>query len=223
MIFDYFNRREKVIIFFLLFTFGLGMLIDLTGRENFNQHYAQEDGFVEYMTALGLLLISLLQFKRFFTFKNTTIWWKTGVLLTALLFFLGAGEEISWGQRLLGVESGEFFVQNNAQQETNLHNLVVGGKKVNKIIFTQLLGLGVLVYLLLLPFLYRKKEWVRSLANRFAIPVARWPQVITFLVFTLFVLTIRADRKWELFEMMFALMFYLMFYNPLNKNEVYTA
>lgn len=221
MIFDYFNRREKGVLFFLLITYALGMLLDLTGRENFNQHFAQEDGFVEYMTALGLLLIAVLQFIRFFTSKNTTVWWKTGVLLTVLLFFFGAGEEISWGQRLLGIESGDFFVQNNAQKETNLHNLVVGGKKVNKIIFTQLLGLAVMVYLFLVPFLYRKKVWAKGLINRFALPVARWPQVIAFLVFTLFMLTIRADRKWELFEMMFAFMFYLIFYNPFNKKEIY--
>lgn len=221
MIFDYFGRREKLVIFFILFCYGLGMFIDLTGVENFNDHYAQEDGFVEYMTALGLLLIALLQFKRLFTFKNTTLFWKIGVFITAVVFFFGAGEEVSWGQRIFGIESGDFFKQNNAQQETNLHNLVVSGKKVNKIIFTQLLGLIILLYLLLVPVLYRKVKGLRQLINKFAIPVARWPQVVTFIVFTLFVLTIRADRKWELFEMMFALMFYLIFYLPLNKNEIY--
>ena len=32
-------------------------------------------------------------------------------------------EEISWGQRILGTESPEFFLTHNIQQETNLHNV----------------------------------------------------------------------------------------------------
>ena len=41
----------------------------------------------------------------------------------ALIFIFGAGEEISWGQRIFNVESSEYFLENNAQGETNLHNM----------------------------------------------------------------------------------------------------
>ncbi|MGB8983581.1 MAG: hypothetical protein WCC12_17060, partial [Anaerolineales bacterium] len=43
----------------------------------------------------------------------------------ALLFFFGAGEEISWGQRILGFETPETLAQVNKQDELNLHNLSV--------------------------------------------------------------------------------------------------
>lgn len=43
--------------------------------------------------------------------------------LVALFCLFVAGEEISWGQRLFGYYPTEFFLENNFQQETNLHNL----------------------------------------------------------------------------------------------------
>jgi hypothetical protein len=43
----------------------------------------------------------------------------------ALLFFFGAGEEISWGQRIFGFETPETLAQVNKQDELNLHNLSV--------------------------------------------------------------------------------------------------
>ena len=41
----------------------------------------------------------------------------------ALIFFFGAGEEISWGQRILGFQTPESLSQVNKQEEFNLHNL----------------------------------------------------------------------------------------------------
>jgi len=48
-----------------------------------------------------------------------TLWYLgTAVLCTFLL-----GEEISWGQHILGFASSEHMIEINAQAETNLHNL----------------------------------------------------------------------------------------------------
>ena len=44
------------------------------------------------------------------------------VLLTLAMFFI-FGEEISWGQRILGIASPEFFLEHSFQQEINVHNL----------------------------------------------------------------------------------------------------
>ena len=40
-----------------------------------------------------------------------------------MLFLFGAGEEISWGQRILGFQTPEPLSQVNRQEEFNLHNL----------------------------------------------------------------------------------------------------
>jgi hypothetical protein len=39
------------------------------------------------------------------------------------LLFVAAGEEISWGQRLLGIETPSVLVDGNRQDELNLHNV----------------------------------------------------------------------------------------------------
>ena len=92
----------------------------MTKPEYFNNTCTGEDQTVEYGTAIMLLCVSLLCLFRLFTMsKGKSITWKIGVFLFSLLFLFGAGEEISWGQRIFGIESGEYFMQNNAQKETN--------------------------------------------------------------------------------------------------------
>lgn len=44
-------------------------------------------------------------------------------LLVGVFCIFVAGEEISWGQRLVGYAAPEFFLRANVQQEVNLHNL----------------------------------------------------------------------------------------------------
>lgn len=211
------TRTEKLGYAFLAFVFILSLYFGFTDTAYFDNHFAVEDGPVEYGTAFMLLCISLLCFYRlFYLGKSKPILWKVGVLAFALVFFFGAGEEISWGQRIFGIESSEFFLQNNAQRETNLHNLVVGGKKVNKIIFSQLLMLAMVVYLLVMPYLFRKKQWVKNLANKFAVPVVKWQHTIAFISCTLLVAINPASRKWEVYELAFGVIFLLIFLAPLN-------
>ena len=81
-----------------------------------------EDGPLEWIQFLEYSLSSLLAFLVFIRQKkkkelNTIIWF-----MIALLSFLIAGEEISWGERITGI--GIDSISNlNVQGETNLHNL----------------------------------------------------------------------------------------------------
>ncbi len=49
---------------------------------------------------------------------------RVGDLMVRLFCVAAAGEEISWGQRLFGYLPPPLFLERNAQQEANLHNLV---------------------------------------------------------------------------------------------------
>jgi hypothetical protein len=66
--------------------------------------------------------------------------------LVALFCLFVAGEEFSWGQRLLGYQPSEFFLERNIQQEANLHNLV----SAREILSYALIGFGIV-----LPTLWR--------------------------------------------------------------------
>lgn len=184
----------------------------------FDNNFAAEDGVVENATALLLLFSSFLLFGRFFALKTRKkITWKIGVIILALLFFFAAGEEISWGQRIFNFSSGDFFEERNLQKETNLHNLTIGETNLNKLIFGRLITIFLIVYLLILPLLYKRYKVVKTFMDSFAIPIVRVHQVAAFLVSTLVILFINSGRKWEVYEFCFALIFLLIFLNPLNK------
>ena len=90
-----------------------------------------EDHFFEIIGASSLFITSLLFLYGFRVARKALD--KTWVSLIkqlvylglALLFFFGAGEEISWGQRIFGFKTPESLVQVNKQDELNLHNLSV--------------------------------------------------------------------------------------------------
>ncbi|WP_372744550.1 hypothetical protein [Lutibacter sp.] len=213
---------DKIAYSFLIIIFGLGIYFANTDLVYFDEVYTVEDGFVENGSAIFLFISSMLLLYRFFKlFKYKKTLWKVGILAMAIVFFFGAGEEISWGQRIFNIESSEYFLQNNAQQETNLHNMVVDGKKINKIIFSQLLTIILVLYLIVTPFLYRKYDWIKNLINMFAVPVVKWQYTIAFLVGTALLVFMNSNRKWEIYELSFSVIFLLIFLNPLNKG-IYT-
>lgn len=214
---------DKAAYLFLIVIFGLGIYYANTDLTYFDEVYTVEDGFVENGSAIFLLSSSMILLYRFFKlFKHKDLFWKIGVLAMALVFFFGAGEEISWGQRIFNVESSQYFIENNAQGETNLHNMVVGETKINKLIFSQLLTVVLVIYLIIAPFLYRKFEWIKNLANKFAVPIVQWHHTISFLIGTLLLVFISSNRKWEIYELAFSVIFLLIFIKPFNK-EIYTA
>ena len=213
------TQTEKFAYIFLLLAFGFGIYFSNTDAIYFDEVYAKEDGYIEYGTALFLFCSSLLLFYRIFNlYKVKKTLWIIGMTGLALIFLFGTGEEISWGQRLFNVESSGYFLENNAQGETNLHNMVVDGKKVNKIIFSQLLTAVLIIYLIITPLLYRKFDAIKKLADNFAVPIVKWQHTIAFLSCTALITVMPASRKWELYELAFGVIFFLIFLNPLNKS-----
>jgi len=99
------------------------------------------------------------------------------VLALACLYVIM--EEISWGQRIFGWSSPEFFRERNLQGETNLHNLLVGPVRTSsKSIIEYLLAGALLVYGVLYPaLLSRGNAWARRLDGMglAAPPLCLWP------------------------------------------------
>src|SRR5690606_31025377 len=128
--------------------------------------YVVEDGFIENLTVIALLtatFTALIYRIKYAAGKSALFKVVMGFIIFSTFFV--AGEEISWGQRVFNIQSSEFFQENNAQQETNLHNMVIGGKKVNKIVFSQMLYTGVILYLFLFPYLYYRESAIRRWVN----------------------------------------------------------
>ncbi len=158
------------------------------------------------------------------------------LILAGFMFLFGAGEEISWGQRIFNIETPEFFKKHNAQKEMNLHNLVISssmwtgkekkilsepppvkkkGIKINKLIFGLFLGLCIIFYFLILPFLYRKKKKIRDIVDSFALPM---PKIIYIYAYLLLVILskLAVKRGGELLEFGGCWIILLMMLYPYN-------
>jgi len=104
----------------------------------------QEDEYLEWATFWGFAVASgIFSVRAWHQFKlNRQLPWF--VLGLAFFCFIVAMEEISWAQRLLGYKAPAFFLEQNYQQELNIHNVLdtSARKLVLQII---LLGYGVIL------------------------------------------------------------------------------
>ncbi|MHC4667673.1 MAG: hypothetical protein ACYTFD_04635 [Planctomycetota bacterium] len=208
------RRWEGAALMAVFGLLGLGVYLARAQPDAFERRYVVEDGPIEWLTVLVLLGGAAVCFGRL---RRGDGWrHRAGTLVLALLFLFGAGEELSWGQRFLGVESPAFFKEHNLQGETNLHNLVVGGVKINKLLFSTVLGAALALYFFVLPVLYRRVGAVRAWADRWALPVARWHHVAAFAVVVGLVELMPSARRWEALEFGGCAVFLLLTARPLN-------
>jgi hypothetical protein len=105
----------------------------------------QEERPLEGVGALGLLAASVFSFLLWRHERRTggPRWRTLACLGLAIVFFVAFGEEISWGQRILGIETPESLEGINDQGETNLHNLSTS--KTNALFQVFWLVMGVLI------------------------------------------------------------------------------
>jgi hypothetical protein len=195
-----------------------GLVIALIDESLFRNIYVVEDGFLEYFTALMLFAVAVVCFTQLVRdYQNHT---KAFVIINGIIVLLmvfGAGEEVSWGQRIFGIQSNEFFLENNRQSETNLHNMTINGININKLIFSKGLVLFLILFYLLLPSLYKKKSRVQRLFDGFYIPVPKPHHGIAMLIGGLTIDFIASSKRGELNEVCLSIFFLLTVLKPQNK------
>jgi hypothetical protein len=103
----------------LLFLVGALSVYLQVYRNSLLNWICHEDGLLEYSQALLFLAAAVL-------FASAAVPnGRAGVFLwgLALINLFAAGEEISWGQRLFGIETPGWLDQVNVQHELSLHNI----------------------------------------------------------------------------------------------------
>lgn len=104
------------------------LMIIRTWPFNFFLEFIEEDHFIEYTQFFVLLLGSMwLAYYSWLAKNKNRKLASIFCLLMALSLFFVAGDEISWGQRILGIETPESIAQHNQQGETTLHNMELVG------------------------------------------------------------------------------------------------
>ena len=212
---------EKFALAYVIIFTLIGFIWSYIDHDSFKLYYVMEDGFTEWSTVFVLIIGIFVCFRRVWLLKNQrALLFLFMTSLLGLFFFFGAGEEISWGQRLFNIESSEFFHQNNAQGETNLHNLVVNDTKLNKLIFGRGLGILLFLYLVVLIPLYRRKDGVKLWVDKLAIPIAQNYQIVAYIVLLIVVQVLMASsKKGEMLEFAGSIIFLLNVAYPYNKEN----
>ncbi len=215
------QQIDRALMALIAVVLAASVVIYFVNPTYFWSTFAAEDKLVEYGTAFFLLVscVVLALNARSLSGKGLRV----AALLTllyALIFFLAAGEEVSWGQRIIGWESGEFFQQHNKQAETNLHNLMVGDVHLTKSLFGPVLTFCILLYLVVLPLLYTRSTRIAALADRLAVPVPWLRHGIIAIIASVIIAMIDVQRKWEVYELVFSLLTVSVFLLPQNRAKV---
>jgi hypothetical protein len=211
------HRFETLVLACVAAAFVVGIASAFIDVRWFEQVYVVEDGPVEWATAAALLAAAGVaawtalhppgERRRL----HAVTW-----LGLVLLCLFAAGEEISWGQRILRFSSPEFFLEHNAQRETNLHNMVVAGIKVNKLVFSQLMTVFAALFLLVLPVLHRRNAALARMVDALGIPVPRLPHVAGVVAVFALIGLIPSRERDELLEFGASAIFFLILLSPRN-------
>ena len=198
-----------VLAFVIMLVSGYAQLADPVLLESL----VLEDGVLENLTAILLLLGGGFVFYRFFkNKKDKGIWWKVFHVVFGLTLWFGFAEEISWGQRIIGFDTHVFFQKHNKQYEVGIHNLTYGEFSINRWIFSFGLSIGIGVYYLFFRILNYRVAWIGNLTKQLGVPIPKWNQTLILLASAILILFIDHDRKWEIFECIFVLVFMLTLY-----------
>ncbi len=210
---------EKLVIAFVILLIIIGDVGAFINVHWYEQSYAEEDGFIEWLTTIPLLIATVVAIGYLVKLVRHRSWlFFLSVLFIALFAFFAGGEEISWGQRIFGIQTPEYFKEHNAQDEMNLHNLVLSdGEKVNKLIFSQLLSVLIGIYLILLPILYSKNASVKKFIDWAGVPVPRLYQIIFGAAVFLLTAICPSGKRPEMLELGICFTFLLIVAFPLNK------
>lgn len=103
--------------------FGLAMGNNLLAAVIPEDHYFEIVGAASLFATSLLFLSGLRLARQNLDQTGASIVKQLIYLGLAAVFFFGAGEEISWGQRILGFATPESISEVNRQEEFNLHNL----------------------------------------------------------------------------------------------------
>ncbi len=150
--------------FSIYFFLSDAVIMDL-GKED---HFFEWLTFICFLSASVFFLVSYKKKKYFF------------LILAGILFF-GAGEEISWGQRIFNFKTTERLKKLNVQNEFNIHNIEIfnsekfdgtvpkGWARITEINF--MFKIFCILFGVLLPILAYHLTFINKMLRSFMLPI----------------------------------------------------
>jgi len=176
--FGVFNFSLKVIVSLAITGLIFILLAPARLTPNVIDLIVEEDGVVEYISAILFLISSILAVTWLIRYRMP---FRHRVVLALLAFclFVFFGEEISWGQRIFGIGTLEILSEANVQNENNLHNLF-------GYLFPSLFLLAVIVYGVIFPFAASISKTAQQSFDLMGLPIASRGLAIGFLIAVIF-------------------------------------
>lgn len=165
-----------------------------------------EDHIIEFATCIGLFATSMIFLFTLIKKRDSLpITGKITIGLGVLVCFFGAGEEISWGQRIFDIPTPESIAAINDQNELNIHN-------IDKKFFDRLLiRATILISLLGTVCLYFKKHSI------FGINLPSYPLVTAFALVPLYHQYNNLDL--EFYHFQYLVLALLLFFAMYQRNK----
>ena len=198
-----FSAKQRTLIPYLFIAIALAFITCLIIDHRFYRSLLVEDHAVEWFTFVGLIVAALFFAMAAVRTKSTYRSWRYFFSVFAVLLFLGGMEEISWGQRVLGIQTPETWAEHNDQGELNIHNTL---QELTSPIKTKHgVGLVMLLYGFVVPYFMRKGKLRLPdlITRRMPFPP---PFLYTgFFVGALFMLDMPTEREEEIGEFLLAM------------------
>jgi len=146
------SKNITILTLFLYITalFTVVATAHFDGYETLLKTMSKENGFFENISVIVLFIIF---------FYGIYSSWKNRkslrpiviilILLFSLVAFVAGMEEISWGQQIFHFQSSEFFLKENLQKETNLHNLIDAN------LFSSIIYISIYSFFIFIPLFYK--------------------------------------------------------------------
>lgn len=118
------SRWNLIVVILFIILFSVLLVVD----PGLYDKISREDRLIESLTAVFLAVSGFLFLRSsIFSAREKSFRYRKFrtvlFVFVGMIFFLGAGEEISWGQRIFNFETPEGLAQLNDQDEFNFHNI----------------------------------------------------------------------------------------------------
>ncbi len=125
------NHYKRIIFYGAPVALLLAIIANIFPFDQF-LHWSQEDEIIEQFQNAVLFLSLILCFRLSMFFRKKKD--RTSNIFFVFIFiglFVLFAEEVSWGQRIIGIETPEVFMEKNIQHEVSIHNLYLFDRHID--------------------------------------------------------------------------------------------
>jgi hypothetical protein len=145
---------KLIAILYLISLWSIFATSHIDGYQFLLKQMSHESSFFETVGTISLFVMFIYGVYALYKYSFNRYDRVTIIIFTILAFIAGM-EEISWGQHIFHFPSSEYFLKNNMQDETNLHNLMDAN------LFSSIIYSSIYTILVFIPLLFKLSSYLQ--------------------------------------------------------------